>query len=662
MIDLHWFLRNLLSYSLQLGILIGVAAVLQKLLPLRLPRLSYAYWRILLLVCLLLPLVEPWPVPSRYLEAIAPVGVIQDLTTSQLQGETPEKAGWQFPYVPVLSGLLAAGVAVRFTRLLIGAVSLRRGLKRARPVVLPWNLKQLAPDISLQPQICCADGVNGPATYGFFRPVILLPSRFPALSETQQLGVICHELRHVQRRDWLFQLAEETIRSLFWFHPLVLWLTKRIELSREQSVDQEVVQMLGHSRDYLDSLVEMASARMSGPVAALFLSESQLGQRVRLIKEGFTMSIRRLSISLTVSFVVLVAAGSLAVWSFPLQGREQDQPRPAGVPGGSVESQKRGPEPDGQSAAHREPIKVGGNVQRTKLTHWVPPEYPPDAEKAGVKGVVLARVSITEEGNVSNVESVRGHPMLTEAAVAAIQQWKYSPTLLNGRAVPVIATQAVSFPPGKEPDKLPSAQPLPFDPERVVQLRLDETGALFSGRERLDDANLSQALQGKDAMVFAVPQNEPSIEIIEKTIKMLEQGGVRVQFYSPSYRYIDGRMTPSQDMILPVRGLAETGKALGYARYRWTFNEDGRRTTLQDGQIPEASEGAIAAARGRLDSWDVTATYKLTLDAQGNITDVRRIGGSAVPAQLDEFAAGLVGKVYRGRTSASTVELEISFK
>ncbi|RPJ52136.1 MAG: M56 family peptidase, partial [Acidobacteria bacterium] len=495
MTDLPWYFQNLLRYSLQLCLLIGAAALAEKFLPLRLPRLSYAYWRVLLLVSLALPLLQPWPGPvRRFLPTGSDVAVIQDLSASTVTVASQGPAEWQIPYLPVLAGVLIVGMLFRLSRLLVGALSLRHALKRSRPAVLPWNMSQLAPGGGKQPRVVCVESVTSPATYGLFRPVILLPLGFSELTETQQLGVICHELRHVQRHDWLFRFAEEIVRCLFWFHPLVLWLTRRIELSREQSVDQEVVQILGQSRDYLDSLVEMAGARLSGPVAALFLSESYLRQRVRLIKEGFTMSTRRLSISLSLSFVFLLTAGAVAVWAFPLQGREQDQARPAGVPGGSaVESQKRGPESD--AGGKQELIRVGGNVQRSKLIHWVPPEYPPDAEKAGIKGIVLLKVTVSETGDVTEVEDVRGHPMLVNAARAAVQQWKYSPTMLNGRAVPVIATQTVTFPPGNEPDKLSAGQSLPLGPGSAVPLHMDESGALFMGQERLDETNMRQVLQ-----------------------------------------------------------------------------------------------------------------------------------------------------------------------
>ena len=58
---------------------------------------------------------------------------------------------------------------------------------------------------------------------------------------------------------------------------------------------------------------------------------------------------------------------------------------------------------------------------------------------------MILEVTVDEEGNVSDIRVLRGHPLLEEEAVRAVRQWKYSPTLLSGEPVPVIATVTVIF-------------------------------------------------------------------------------------------------------------------------------------------------------------------------------------------------------------------------
>ncbi len=90
-------------------------------------------------------------------------------------------------------------------------------------------------------------------------------------------------------------------------------------------------------------------------------------------------------------------------------------------------------------------IIPGGNVQESKLILKVPPVYPELARKAHVEGTVVIEAIIDEEGNVTGIKVVSGHPFLTRAAEEAVRQWKYSPTVLNGEPVSVLATVTVIF-------------------------------------------------------------------------------------------------------------------------------------------------------------------------------------------------------------------------
>ena len=78
------------------------------------------------------------------------------------------------------------------------------------------------------------------------------------------------------------------------------------------------------------------------------------------------------------------------------------------------------------------------------MVQKVDPVYPPLAE-ARIRGVVRLSVVIGADGRVENVGVVSGHPLLVPAAVEAVRQWIYQPTLLNGRPVQVITTVDVNF-------------------------------------------------------------------------------------------------------------------------------------------------------------------------------------------------------------------------
>ena len=74
-----------------------------------------------------------------------------------------------------------------------------------------------------------------------------------------------------------------------------------------------------------------------------------------------------------------------------------------------------------------------------------PPAYPPAARSAGVSGDVLLDVTIGKDGSVVNTEVLKGDAMLAPAAMDAVRQWKYQPTLLNSQPIEVITQVTVNF-------------------------------------------------------------------------------------------------------------------------------------------------------------------------------------------------------------------------
>jgi protein TonB len=101
--------------------------------------------------------------------------------------------------------------------------------------------------------------------------------------------------------------------------------------------------------------------------------------------------------------------------------------------------------PPPPAPAVRTPIPVGGVVLEARLVRKVEPRYPILARMARVSGSVILQVTVNEDGEVTDVRVLRGHPLLNDACIDAVRQWKYSPTLLNGEPVPVSATVTVFF-------------------------------------------------------------------------------------------------------------------------------------------------------------------------------------------------------------------------
>jgi TonB family protein len=92
-----------------------------------------------------------------------------------------------------------------------------------------------------------------------------------------------------------------------------------------------------------------------------------------------------------------------------------------------------------------DPVRVGGAIKEPKKLKDVRPVYPPIAESARVQGIVIVEIRIDEDGRVSDARVIRPVALLDQAALDAVLQWEFEPTMLNGRPVPVIMTVTVNF-------------------------------------------------------------------------------------------------------------------------------------------------------------------------------------------------------------------------
>jgi protein TonB len=90
-------------------------------------------------------------------------------------------------------------------------------------------------------------------------------------------------------------------------------------------------------------------------------------------------------------------------------------------------------------------ITVGAIVQQNLLISQPPAVYPPLAKQARIQGVVKLSATIAKDGTVQHLEAISGHPLLMEAAMDAVRQWVYKPTLLNGQPVEVVTQIDVNF-------------------------------------------------------------------------------------------------------------------------------------------------------------------------------------------------------------------------
>jgi len=378
--------NNLVTYSLQIGLVVGLAAFVPTALRLRVPRARLVYWHILLAACLLLPLVRPWR--SEVID-----GNIQ-FTSTVLATQPAGPPARAIPWTQVGLGVLAFGILARFAWLGVGYWRLQRYRRRSRPIPPEpgWNTGT---------EFRISSDVTSPVTFGFFKPVVLLPPQFPALHRSVREAVLCHELLHVERRDWLFTLAEEFIRVIFWFHPAIWWLLGEIQLAREQVVDREVVTRTAAREEYVDALLAIAGARPQPDLAPapLFLRKRHLKQRVVSILKEVRMSRTRLFTTLTAGVGILTLACWFVTTTFPLAAAPQVVNDGAGVA-----------------------VDLGGAT----LLHRTGVVYPAAARQKGVQGDVSLEVSLDSSGAVTDARVITGPEELRNAAQRSVLDWHFA--------------------------------------------------------------------------------------------------------------------------------------------------------------------------------------------------------------------------------------------
>ena len=102
-------------------------------------------------------------------------------------------------------------------------------------------------------------------------------------------------------------------------------------------------------------------------------------------------------------------------------------------------------EAEAREKAKAEAVRVGGKIRPPTKVKDVKPVYPDAARSARVQGMVIVEATIGANGKVIDAKVLRSVPMLDQAALDAVKQWEFTPTLLNGKPVPVVMTVTINF-------------------------------------------------------------------------------------------------------------------------------------------------------------------------------------------------------------------------
>lgn len=246
--------------------------------------------------------------------------------------------------------------------------------------------------------------------YGIFRPRIIAKREFLKCLNTEELhSALQHEFLHWKNRDHWWRLFVETMVSVLWFHPLVWFLRKQLNLETEKRCDEEVIGAGTKSSSYANCLLKAASfnqgLRMYG--GAIALSESALKQRVSNVIQYQYRKVNRMKIVTMAALAGVALTGSLMVFG---SGAET----PTKI------------------------FELGEVDEKPAVKEDVPPVYPKELKAARINGMVVIQFVLDEQGNVESAFVEKStDARFEEAALEALKQWKFYNAVKDGKAVKV---------------------------------------------------------------------------------------------------------------------------------------------------------------------------------------------------------------------------------
>jgi beta-lactamase regulating signal transducer with metallopeptidase domain len=219
------------------------------------------------LVPLLTPALPAWHVPIAFSVAprAQPVGVVPlpPPPTSAVRAVVPAVSGEQSRIVDAAVLVWLTGVALGLAVLATGVVRLRRLVSRGKRVtegVWVEEAETIRRKYKLSTPVRLIESCNARClvVWGVRRPTVLLPTGALGWTADRVHLVLCHELAHVQRGDWVLQSLAEVLRVVYWFNPLTWRVSARLRQESELACDDVVLNGGTEGADYAAHLVDIA--------------------------------------------------------------------------------------------------------------------------------------------------------------------------------------------------------------------------------------------------------------------------------------------------------------------------------------------------------------------------------------------------------------------
>jgi TonB family protein len=441
-------LTFLLNAFWQIALIAAAAAFGDWLLRRTLVRYRHFLWVAALGLSLVLPLVTsvrsgkgsaPVALPQQQI-AFAP-NAISDLPKLGERALVNSAQGFFQINDRVAAGLLALYLMFLFYRgvKLFRAWSRTQAARRGATLIEPADrIQAIVADCRKAIRVnkvgvVSSASLRAPATVGIRRPLVILPAELVRDASTDTLtAAIGHELVHVRRRDYLWNLIYEIIFLPLSFHTAAALMRRRITQTRELRCDELVTELLLHPEVYARSLVQLASSAMPfarrGRTVTVGIADADILEvRIMSLLGRTKLSVRRNRIFL-IAALVLLALPCAAAASFGLHVNVD---------------QSLSQEPNNSGPNQRE--------RKARLIYHTEPEYTDDARAKNIEGKVGLSLTVGADGAVRDVEVTKSlYPSLDQSAVAAARNWRFEPYMKDGQPTAKQMSVEVYFSPQQD--------------------------------------------------------------------------------------------------------------------------------------------------------------------------------------------------------------------
>lgn len=235
-------------------------------------------------------------------------------------------------YIPLLAVVYTSGLAVLCSKMIWELLQVRY---LRRQVILPehplleqFGLLKAQVGIRRNVWLRLSDKVQVPVMLGYLKPLILLPVSLASRLDMQQTeAILLHELAHIRRNDYCWNILQMVLETLLFFNPVVWWLSAAIREEREHCCDDYVLQHTGQSLPYARALLALEECRSAAYAPLLSAAGRRKTPLLNRIKRFTTMTQHKKNTQRTLAAVTaLVLLGAMVCFATAFGQDKKDKP------------------------------------------------------------------------------------------------------------------------------------------------------------------------------------------------------------------------------------------------------------------------------------------------------------------------------------------------